>query len=151
MIAHPTIDHIWEWFKRAVPTPQEKNQSSQLGCHFEEVAEMFEGLEGTTLEVKKLLEETHSKLKELSEHLKQTSGTVVITDRVKVLDSLGDQIVTSVGVGYMNQLNVPSGLIEIDRSNWSKFDEYGQPILDPVTHKITKGPNYSPPELWAFV
>lgn len=36
-----TIAAIKQWFTKAIPTPTDKNRAVQLGCHFEEVAEML--------------------------------------------------------------------------------------------------------------
>ena len=35
-----TIPCIKQWFTLAVPNPTDKNRTVQLGCHYEEVAEM---------------------------------------------------------------------------------------------------------------
>ena len=64
--------------------------------------------------------------------------------------SLCDQIVTAVGVAHCAGMKIVDGLHEVNRSNWSKFDENGEPILD-ETRKIIKGPNYTKPDLTLLV
>jgi hypothetical protein len=70
----------------------------------------------------------------------------VIADRRELLDSLADQIVTAVGVGHCANMNVPEAVLRVNKSNWSKYDQDGQPIFKP-NGKIDKGPNYVEPDL----
>lgn len=49
----------------------------------------------------------------------------------------------------MNGFDIVGALQEVNRSNWSKF-ENGEPIFD-ENGKIKKGPNYRPPDLSKFV
>lgn len=37
-----TMESICTWFEKAKPNPTEKDLAVQVGCHFEEVAEMLE-------------------------------------------------------------------------------------------------------------
>ena len=39
-----TTHSIVNWFKLAMPVPTEKNRNVQVGCHIEEVAEMFDAM-----------------------------------------------------------------------------------------------------------
>jgi hypothetical protein len=43
-------------------------------------------------------------------------------------------------------MDIDKGLDIVSTSNWSKFDEQGQPIFD-ANGKIKKGPRYVPPHL----
>jgi hypothetical protein len=47
-------------------------------------------------------------------------------------------------------MNFDGALTEVNKSNWSKFDESSNPIID-SNGKILKGPNYFKPELKKFV
>lgn len=133
------IDLIWTWFKKAVPVPTDKNRSVQLGCHLEEVAEMLEAIdEGSP----------SYHINEVS-HAYKKAQPLDVVDNQEFLDSLCDQIVTAVGVAYMMGYDIRGALAEVNRSNWSKF-ENGEPIFD-ENGKIKKGPNYSPPDLKAFL
>lgn len=38
------IANIVQWFEKAVPSPSPKNQTVQIGCHFEEVLEMVQSM-----------------------------------------------------------------------------------------------------------
>lgn len=138
------IDLINLWFKRAVPEPTDKNRAVQYGVHLEEINEMIEeGVANSDLEVSDLV-------KAEANYYKNTPGaTLEIANRELFLDSLCDQIVTAVGVAYMNGFDIVGALQEVNRSNWSKF-ENGEPLFD-ENGKIKKGPNYSPPDLSKFV
>ena len=70
--------------------------------------------------------------------------------RIELLDSLCDQIVTAVATAYMLGMDLHGALSEVCRSNESKFGEDGEPIFD-QNRKIIKGPNYSKPKLDSFV
>lgn len=135
------IDLINLWFKRAVPEPTDKNRAVQYGVHLEEVAEMTS--------VTSTSEELQQKLFSDSQYFKKYATSLSVYDRKEFLDSLCDQIVTAVGVAYMNGFDIVGALQEVNRSNWSKF-ENGEPLFD-ENGKIKKGPNYSPPDLSKFV
>ena len=133
------IDLINLWFKRAVPEPTDKNRAVQYGVHLEEINEMFVAENG----------EDSRELLEWSKEYKTGAYPPIIKDKKEFLDSLCDQIVTAVGVAYMNGFDIVGALQEVNRSNWSKF-ENGEPLFD-ENGKIKKGPNYSPPDLSKFV
>lgn len=137
------IDIIQLWFKKAVPNPTDKNRAVQIGVHLEEVGEFHEALcQGD--------EDLTAALKAESNHFKkylETKEDQVMN--IALLDSLCDQIVTAVGVAYMNGFDIVGALQEVNRSNWSKFNN-GEPVFDD-NGKIKKGENYSPPDLSKFV
>lgn len=141
----PNITPILNWFKEAVPFPTDKNRAVQLGVHIEEFAEMFDAL----------------KLSHLSEYLHGVArihkSTLTISvdepalDRVELLDSLCDQVVTAIGVAHMMGMDILGALAEVNASNWSKFDENGKPIFD-ANGKIAKNQaTYFKPNLTKFI
>jgi len=134
------------WHKRARPDPTAENFNVQLGCHMEEIAEMLVTLTGETHLAQEALDEARAAVKALSRLLKTHQVAARIKDREGFLDSLADQIVTAVGVGYCAGMDVPSALSRVNESNWSKFDDEGQPIFN-AAGKIAKGPNYKEPDL----
>lgn len=135
------IDLIWTWFKKAVPSPTDKNKAVQYGVHLEEVAEGLAatGDVGMSLAVGGI----SSVYKFESDNLNN------VVDHKEFLDALCDQIVTAVGTAYMMGYDIRGALEEVNRSNWSKFVD-GVPVFD-ENGKIKKGPNYSPPDLSKFV
>jgi predicted HAD superfamily Cof-like phosphohydrolase len=70
-------------------------------------------------------------------------------DKVKLLDAMVDQIVTSIGVGHMLGMDILGALAEVNRSNFSKFED-GKAVFN-ENGKITKGKDYTPPQLAEFV
>jgi predicted HAD superfamily Cof-like phosphohydrolase len=93
-------------------------------------------------------------LKELAEALglkleiNMTEDPTVKKDHVKTLDALTDlQIVLDGGFIALGYYQMKSAAVsEVHRSNMSKADENGKPILR-ADGKILKGPNYQPPNL----
>jgi len=133
------IDLIWTWFKKAVPEPTDKNRAVQYGVHLEEINEMLASIDAAQNE----------DILSVSEYFKKYSNNLTPINEEDFLDSLCDQIVTAVGVAYMMGYDIRGALAEVNRSNWSKF-ENGEPIFD-ENGKIKKGPNYSPPDLKAYL
>lgn len=140
------------WFQKAVKMPISKNIHTQMGVHFEEVREMIIEIEGLDPEAERLLGNAAHHLHELAEFLKQRDGVIVIreTNRINFLDAIVDQLVTATGVAHMLHMDPVAGLDEVNRSNWSKFDENGEPYFD-QNQKVAKGPNYRKANLAPFV
>jgi hypothetical protein len=135
----PSIDltGIAQWFARAVPDPTDKNRSVQVGVHFEEVHEMAEAIGAMPF----------ATLHELATFYKSNVAAFPLSlDRKELLDALCDQIVTAVGVAHMFGLDIGRAINAVNASNWSKFDEHGNPIFN-EQGKIVKGPNYFKPDL----
>ena len=140
-----SITDIANWFKAAKPEPTAKDACTQMGCHFEEVAEMATAIRAHNSadiisEIGDLLK---SALHQSAENYLNKS------DHIELLDALCDQIVTATGVAYMMGLNIQGALKEVIRSNNSKmvdgkfeFDDNG---------KIMKPDSYSEPDLKPFI
>lgn len=143
---------IANWFRASTPQPQPQNLSTQLGCHFEEVAEMLETLKGKSIYAEVLVANAKRALHELGEYCKKNPDMVVLKKdkREDFLDAICDQIVTGTGCAVLHNMDPHFALIEVNRSNWSKFVN-GQPVRDPNTQKIMKGPDYFKPDLSKFV
>lgn len=132
--------------------PISKNIHTQLGVHFEEVVEMIQEIEGLNPEADTLLSTAQNALHDLANFLKQRDGVIVVreTNRLNFLDAIVDQLVTATGVAHMLHMDPVGGLDEVNRSNWSKFDENGEPYFD-QNQKVAKGPNYRKANLAPFV
>ncbi|UNU74147.1 phosphoribosyl-ATP pyrophosphohydrolase [Moraxella nasovis] len=144
-MSNDTLKSISEWFKTATPAPTNKNILVQLGCHFEEVTEMIEVLTGEPLpEIVMIADE----LKQGGTN-EQVAGFIQSIDRTALLDALCDQIVTAIGVAEYMGMDIHGALDEVNRSNWSKF-ENGKPIRN-EHGKIIKGADYEAPKLEQFV
>lgn len=136
------LQRTLNWFELAVPNPTEKNQSVQLGCCFEEFAELL-----TSQDCKLAA----SLVSGLADEYKQ--GLQYIDDstekRIETLDALCDIIVTVVGVAHMLDMDIIGAMSEVNRSNFSKFVN-GKPVFN-EQGKIAKPDTYSPPNLTEFV
>lgn len=67
---------------------------------------------------------------------------------VEVADAIGDLLVVAIGLARVFGMagKLDAIMAEIDRSNMSKLGDDGLPVLR-EDGKITKGPNYSPPDI----
>lgn len=143
------IEKVIDWFRAAKPNPTEKDKATQIGAHFEEVSEMMAALSCIREQVEDVSQEFYS-----SDAIdKDIDGEVMKLPEnweIDLLDSLCDQIVTAIGVGYMMGFDMVGALQEVNLSNWSKFDENGNPIFN-ENGKIVKGENYFKPDLAKFV
>lgn len=137
---HMTTHSIVNWFKLSMPVPTEKNRNVQVGCHIEEVAEMFDAMGEKSVA---------DKLDFIGGQYKTTTDDMPPVNREALLDSLCDQIVTAIGVAHMFGMNIEGALSEVNRSNYSKFVNL-VPVFD-ANGKIAKPPTYSKPNLAAFV
>ena len=139
-----TTEAIELWHKRARPEPTAADFNVQLGCHFEEIVEMMDTLE--LLGAPGAWWEARDVMLMLADWLKQGIVSAQIKDRKEFLDSIADQVVTGIGAAYCAGMKGAAACDRVNTSNWSKFDENGQPIRD-NNGKITKGPNYQQPVL----
>lgn len=114
----------------------------QLGCHFEEVAEMLDELVGEDDKSDEAIANAYDAVVALATQMKKGEVVVHIPDdnRDNFLDAICDQVVTGTGAATMLKMQVAEGLQRVNSSNWSKFVD-GKPIFD-ANGKIAKGPNY---------
>ena len=134
------------WHKRARPEPTDNDFNVQFGCHFEEIAEMMITLDSADAVTRNKLSMLAYQIMSLAEGIKRGVYVVDITNRKEFLDAICDQVVTGVGAAYCAKMDVVKGIGIVNTSNWSKFDENGQPLRD-ENGKIKKGPKYTPPHL----
>lgn len=137
------IDPIEMWHRRARPEPTAAKFNVQLGCHFEEIAEMMDSMmcsdQPEWLQLKR-------DITLMANRLKSGAVTTEVLFRKDFLDSIADQIVTGVGTGYCAGMQVTEAVRRVNTSNWSKYDTDGNPIFSPQG-KIMKGPDYKEPDL----
>jgi hypothetical protein len=142
-----TLEAINTWHQRARPEPTLVHFGTQLGCHIEEFIEMLDSLSfHATDEQRQMMGVAHSVLGLVSRDLKSGAMTVRVENRKELLDAMADQIVTAVGVGHCAQVDILEACKRVNDSNWTKYDDQGQPIFK-EGGKIAKGPNYVEPDL----
>lgn len=146
------ITKTMEFLLKGFPIVVSKNQHTQLGVHFEEIAEMLECIKSEDNFTQKYIENVQRVIVGFSAYLKREDNVIFVPveNREDFLDSICDQLVTAVGVGYVNNVDIVGGFGEVNRSNLSKFDNNGNPILD-NNMKLIKGPNYYKANLKPFV
>lgn len=125
--------------------------SVQIGVHFEEIVELLECIETDCVEDNESLECLADDLRLIATSLKKaTTQAFIKTGReVAALDALCDTEVTGNGIAYLADFDKNGADKEVLASNESKLVD-GKPVLLPGG-KISKGPNYKPPELEKFV
>jgi predicted HAD superfamily Cof-like phosphohydrolase len=138
-----SIEQIELWHKRARPKPTDEDFSVQLGCHFEEIEEMMSAI---VTDDDDIWETMRSEIFIVATMLKEGRLKAKVADRKELLDSIADQIVTAVGAGYCAGMKTSNAVAAVNRSNYSKFDKDGMPIFN-EHGKVTKGPDYTPPNL----
>lgn len=144
------IKSIKKWFELAVPEPTIETVCVQIGCHYEEVAEMARALsDEVVFKINKTAD--FYKSKEVSHLITAEAAKLglVDVDRVELLDSLCDQIVTAIGVAHMLDMDIVGALNEVNNSNYSKFED-GKPAFN-EQGKIAKGKDYFSPDLAKFI
>lgn len=149
---YDTLAETTRWFQEAFPTPNSKVLHTQLGVHFEEINEMLMPLSTKDYETSILIDAAKMALHALSLHLKASDNVIFIAeeDREEFLDGLCDQIVTATGCAHQLGFKLSDAMNEVNRSNFSKFDIFGDPIFNP-NMKVMKGPDYTKPNLSPFV
>jgi len=140
------VKDVKKWFEIAKPNPTTEDACVQIGCHYEEVGEMAMALfdDGISLCCDELADEY--KLKGYNNNLTYLLDS---EERIELLDSLCDQIVTAIGVAHMLGMDIDGALNEVNKSNHSKF-ENGKAVLD-ENGKIRKGKDYFKPDLTKFI
>lgn len=143
------LESTRQWFLKAVPNPTSKNISTQVGCHLEEVEEMLQTIYPNGSYDAELLQRAQDAITNLANHMKRKDDAYRIDGSTNLLDALADQIVTATGVGTFLGMNVPGALAEVNRSNYSKFED-GEPIFN-ENKKVMKGKDYTPPDLTPYI
>lgn len=146
------IQAIVKWFSDAKPNPTIEDVCVQIGCHYEEVGEMAGALsDRVVFKINKTADLYKSKEPSHLISAEAVKLGLVDVDGVDLLDSLCDQIVTSVGVAKLAGFDIIGALNEVIASNDSKRMPDGSFPLD-ENGKITKeSPNFFKPDLSKFI
>lgn len=82
----------------------------------------------------------------IDEEYEELIAAVKDNDAVGIFDALGDMVYVIYGMAIEMGGNLDAVVEEIHRSNMTKLDEDGNPILR-ADGKILKGSNYEPPNI----
>ena len=146
------LEETNRWFQVAVPAPDTKNIRAQFAAHVEEFNELLVEVHTNDHTLLTLINAAEKNLADVIKRLRSIEAEVALgfPNRVNALDAICDGLVTGTGLAHMLNMDVISGLEEVNRSNFSKFDDDGTPIFN-ESNKIIKGENYTPPDLTSFV
>lgn len=142
-VSEPLADTL-KWFELAVPEPTIENICVQFGCDLEEQSEILRACNQHSL-----AEQVESYANDFKAKRTWCMNAINCIDKTELLDGLIDRQVTGLGLGYMLKMNMIAAASEVNRSNFSKF-ENGKPVFDD-SGKIKKGANYTPPQLGEFI
>ena len=140
-----TLRSISAWFNTATPKPAPADVTTQIGAMLEEMAEVITALDCDCIanKVNALSQSFYAMNDEQSaEYLPKISN-------VALLDGLADVNVTAVGVAEFLGCDYHGALDEVNRSNYSKFED-GKAVRD-EHGKIAKGKDYFRADLERFV
>lgn len=121
-----------DWLKACGKEPNDKNLSTQFGCHLEELCEQLDEIiiAGSPSDNDQL-ELCSTRLKGLAHRLKQGATGIRIKDRVKLLDALCDGEVTGNGVAYMASFDKQEADRRVLFSNDKKLRPDGTAVILP--------------------
>ena len=90
------------------------------------------------------------RLQLIKEELEELEQALNDKNLLEVADALTDILYVTYGAGHSFGINLDACFEEVQRSNMSKLDEDGKPILNEYG-KVMKGPNFSKPNLKQFI
>lgn len=145
MFEFGTIESIIDWGNVARPVRTAQHVLCQLGVHIEEGNEMLEAIPVVPPKQLTALAKACklASMGESSDYLKDINHKLM-------LDALLDQIVTALNTGNFLGYDMIGALAEVDKSNWSKFED-GEPVFNPGTTKVGKGKYYEEPDLEPYL
>ena len=116
-----TVHRIIEWFRAAKPTPTIKNALTQLGCHLEEMEEMLGGMDNADSYLAQELRQASNELKsiDVEQYAAEVHTMMSEWDKVELLDSLCDQIVTAIGTAY----DLGFDIVKFKQGNYTSFQD----------------------------
>lgn len=82
----------------------------------------------------------------IEEEFNETAADMYVDDLIGIADGLADLLYVVYGAAVEYGIDIDAVFAEVHRSNMSKLDENGLPILR-KDGKVLKGPNFSPPDI----
>ena len=159
-----------EWFTRVDEKQGVDVQklAAQIAAHVEEVKEFYQALDKLVKQENEENEDGAFKqeIETLEESRKKFASGLYNTDlkrlliatnddnraiKTELVDSLCGQIVTATGVLSRTGFNTEEALSRVNDSNFTKFDENGDPIFNEYGKVSSDGPNYKDPDFTDLV
>ncbi len=143
------IKTIVKWFSDAKPNPTIEDACVQIGCGYEETMERMVSLRDDWIS-DEMDDITSGYKSKYVINIKDLEG-MSDENKLELLDSQCDEIVTRIGEAYMLGFDIIGALNEVIASNDSKRMPDGSFPLD-ENGKITKeSPNFFRPDLSKFI
>ncbi len=139
-----------------IPTFNDDISLGALSSYASAAAELGERLKTYAASAKEQGDEAGAllliRLQLIQEELSELAEAFVNRDIVESFDALVDlsYVVDGTYITLGLHERKEAGLLEVHRSNMSKLDENGQPIISDAG-RVVKGPNYRPPNLAPIV
>ena len=111
-----TIQSIIHRFKVTNPNPTKKDQATQISLHFNEVVKMLQSLSCSYKELRQVSEDFYRST-DITHDGAGREMNLPDNWEEQMLNSLCNQIVTAIGVGYMMGFNMEKALAQATRSN----------------------------------
>lgn len=86
----------------------------------------------------------------LEEEVHELQKAASADDLIEIADALADIVYVAYGTALTYGIDLDVMLTEVHRSNMTKLGSDGKPVVR-SDGKVTKGPNYSPPNLRQFL
>mgnify|MGYP001109166467 FL=1 len=86
----------------------------------------------------------------IKEELEELRIAMDTKNLVEVADALTDILYVTYGAGHAFGIDLDKCFDEVQQSNMSKLDDYGNPIYND-SGKVMKGPKYFKPDLSKFI
>jgi len=151
---HSNFQRTAEWLEACGKLPSKENVSVQIGCDFEEQAELLAAIDlddGHDRSVNDRLRNVVHELNSLGHLLKRgvITASIPFGRRIEALDALCDREVTGNGIAYLCGYDKDGADDAVLKSNEAKLVD-GKPVIL-AGGKIGKPEGWTPPNLEGFV
>jgi hypothetical protein len=152
-MAHSNFQRTSEWLEACGKTPSKANVSIQIGCDFEEQAELLAAIDlddGHDRSINDRLRFVVHELNSLGHLIKKglVTASIPFGRREEALDALCDREVTGNGIAYLCGYDKEGADDAVLTSNEAKLVN-GRPVIL-VGGKIGKPEGWTPPDLSRF-
>jgi hypothetical protein len=152
----PALDQIIHWFDKTSPHSNEDHTHKKLAKHLEKISGMLISLKGVGRDynTREQLSLSADVLNHIQRQIKAGHNGIELIlkdiDTIELLQSLCDQIITSIGVAHALNLDITGALSEVAECNISRFDEEGNPIFNEQMN-LVNGPGFIPANLTPYI
>ena len=152
----PALDQIITWFDKTSPHSNEDHTHKQLAKHLEKISGMLVSLKGVGRDynTREQLSLSADVMSHVQRQIKAGHNGIELVlkdiDTAELLQSLCNQIISSIGVAHALNLDIVGALSELAECNISRFDEEGNPIFNEQMN-LVNGPDFTAPDLTPYI